>query len=234
MNRLISVIIPVYNHASALEKSLFSLFRQTHRPLEVIIANDGSTDEFDKVVEKVRAKINLDIKIITQKHQGASTARNRGFVEAVGQYVIFWDADTIADPRMLEKMFAALENNPDKSYAYSQFRFGWKKMPSHPFDAEMLRKNNYIDTVSLIRRADFTGFDEKLKRFQDWDLWLTLLEKNKTGVFVPEVLYKKLVGLRRGISAWLPGFVYRLPWKIKPVREYIAAREIILKKHGNI
>lgn len=240
MNRLISVIIPVYNHAAELKRSLFSLYRQTYRPLETIVVNDGSTDNFDKAMEEIKTKINLKIKVIIQERRGAAAARSRGFKESTGEYVIFWDADTLAKPEMLNKLFETLQNHPEASYAYSRFIFGWKKMRSREFNRELLRKENFIDTVSLISRSalievfgEQPPFDEKIKRFQDWDLWLTLLSKNKTGVLTPEILYKKLVGLRHGISRWLPAFIYRLPWKIKPVREYEAAREIILKNHKN-
>jgi hypothetical protein len=136
---------------------------------------------------------------------------------------------------MLIKMLSALQNNPQASYAYSRFKFGWKKMKSHEFEPELLKKINYIDTTSLIRRADFPigGFDESLKRFQDWDLWLTMLVNKKTGVFVPEVLFKKIVNGRRGISSWLPSFIFKLPWKTKKVLEYKKAKEVILKKHNS-
>ena len=248
MNPLISVIIPIYNHAHTLKRSLDSIFNQTHRPLEVIIVNDGSTDNFSEVMPVILNEIkdpSLFLKIISQSNQGAPTARNNGFAISKGEYVIFWDADTLANPQMLEKMFAHLQKHPDASYAYSKFKFGWKTIKSHPFDAQKLKQLNYIDVTSLIRRsaisppyqggvgvvAEAGPFDTSLKRFQDWDLWLTMLEQGKTGVFIPETLYEKVVGSREGISAWLPSFMYQLPWKTKQVKKYEAAKEIILKKH---
>ena len=234
MRPLISVIIPVYNHAHCLERCFFSLFRQTYRPLEIIVINDGSTDNFGEVMSaliKLPWIQNLSIKIIEQKNQGASAARNRGFTESLGEYVIFWDADTIARPEMLAKMQAALDSHPDVSYVYSQYRFGWKKIKSRPFDTESLKLTNYIDTTSLIRRTAVVPFDESLKRFQDWDLWLTMLEKGRVGVFISEVLFRKIVSGRRGYSEWLPSIMYRLPWQTRSVKEYGAARQIILRKH---
>jgi hypothetical protein len=74
-------------------------------------------------------------------------------------------------------------------------------------------------------------FDESLKRFQDWDLWLTLLAQNKTGVFVPEVLFKKIVGGRVGMSKWLPKWFYPLFPNSKAVTQYAAARKKIVQKH---
>ncbi|MBU1613002.1 glycosyltransferase family 2 protein, partial [Patescibacteria group bacterium] len=224
MKPLISVIIPVYNHTHTLQKCVESVFAQTHKPIEVIIVNDGSTDKFQDVVEEIRRK--FTVKILEQQNKGASSARNLGFWESGGEYVIFWDADTVAKPEMLEKMADTLLNNPMASYAYSQFKFGWKTIGSHEFDPELLKKNNYIDTTSLIKRKDFPGFGESLKRFQDWDLWLALLETGKTGKFIPEVLYTKIVGGTKNISAWLPSFFYKLPWKLKRVREYEEAKKI--------
>ena len=227
MNPLISVIIPVYNHAKVLPQTIASIFKQTYRPLEIIIINDGSTDNFSEAVKELE-----EVKIINQENKGAPTARNRGLSEAKGEYVIFWDADTLAKSQMLEKMYQALLNNPGAAYAYSSFCFGFKKMLSRPFSAEKLKELNYIDVTALIRRNQAVPFDQKIKRFQDWDLWLTMLEQNKTGSFVPEILYKKAVGARQGISQWLPRFVYKLPWKIKAVKEYEAAREIVRQKHS--
>ncbi|MFA5062062.1 MAG: glycosyltransferase family A protein [Patescibacteria group bacterium] len=236
MNPLISVIIPVYNHAHTIKKCISDILAQTYQPIEIIIVNDGSTDNFQQAISDLK---NSDIKIFSQENKGAPSARNLGFAQSKGEYVIFWDADTIARPDMLEKMYKALRDNSETSCAYSKFKFGWKTMQSHEFDPGLLKKLNYIDVTSLVRRSALTDlrpsagpWDESIKRFQDWDLWLSLLEKNKTGVFVPEVLYKKVVGNRKGISAWLPSFMYNLPWKIKKVADYEEAKAIVLKKHG--
>ena len=239
MTPLISVIIPVYNHAHTLKRSIESIFNLTYRPLEVIVVNDGSTDNFDEVIKDCLLLTDGDcigagsvLSVISQPNLGAPVARNRGFASSKGEYVIFWDADTLAHPQMLQKMFAYLQKHPEASYAYSQFKFGWKRIKSQPFDAGKLKQINYIDVTSLIRRADFPGFDESLKRFQDWDLWLTMLEQGKTGVFIPEVLYEKVVGSREGISTWLPSFMYQLPWKSVQVKKYETAKQIIVKKHN--
>ena len=229
---MISVIIPVYNRIELLNKALASIFAQTYKDIEVIVVDDGSSEKLQ--IQNYKFQNNVQVRLFKQENMGAPVARNRGLAEAKGEYVIFWDADTIGRPKMLEKMLFALEQNPKASYAYSRYYFGWKKMKSHTFDPILLQKINYIDQTSLVRRTDLPaeGCDASLKRFQDWDLWLTMLENKKTGVLAPEVLYKKIVRGRKGISSWLPGFVFKLPWKIKKVKEYEKAREIILKKHG--
>ncbi len=227
----ISVIIPVYNHAHTLEQSLRTLEKQTIQVKEVIIVNDGSKDNFNEVIENI--KTTLPLKILEQDNKGANSARNFGLQSATGEYIIFWDADTVARPDMLEKMLKTLHDNPKVSYTYSQYKFGWKKMKGRIFDPELLKKFNYIDQTSLIRRTDLpaSGCDASVKRFQDWDLWLSMLENNKTGIFIPEILYKNITRGRKGISSWLPSFVFKLPWKMKAVRDYESAKQIILQKH---
>jgi glycosyltransferase involved in cell wall biosynthesis len=231
---LISIIIPVYNHAHTLRAVFASILSQTVKDIEIIVINDGSTDDFSGAMKNILLNSiykNLKIKVIEQENGGAPVARNRGFRESSGEYVIFWDADTIADSNMLQKMLQALQNNPTVSYAYSGFKFGWKIFKSQKFDKEKLKQVNYIDVTSLLRRMDFPGFDESLKKFQDWDLWLNLLQKNKTGVFIPEILYRKIVSGRVGISQWLPKCFYRLPFKTKTVKKYDKWKEIVLNKY---
>lgn len=233
--KLISVIIPLYNHAETLLNSVRSVLGQTYRPHEIIIVNDGSTDNPKNTLHEVRElcdKYDISLKMFTRENRGAPAARNFGFEQAQGDYVIFWDADTTAVPGMLEQMLTVLEKNPSAGYAYCAYRFGWKTMKSFPFNSDLLKKMNYIDTTSLMRWDVFVGFDETLKRFQDWDLWLSLLEKKITGIFIPEVLFKKEVGRRKGISGWVPSFLYKFPWKTGRIKDYEKARDLVLHKHG--
>ena len=225
-----------------MKKCILSLASQTYWPLEIIIVNDGSTDNFPVAIKEVQQILqanNFIYKIINQSNVGAPAARNRGFRESTGGYVIFYDADIVARPEMLKKMYDALQNNSTASYAYGQFRFGWKKIKARAFDGEALKKNNYVNTVTLIRRSALFEistqggpWDESLKRLQDWDLFLTLLRYYKTGILVPEILYRAQVGGRNGISSWVPSFMYRLPWKTRTVKKFEAARAIIARKHG--
>ncbi|MCX6782193.1 MAG: glycosyltransferase family A protein [Candidatus Magasanikbacteria bacterium] len=235
MNELVSVIMPVYNHAKMLRRSLDSLRRQTYSPIEIIIVNDGSTDNFKDVIDSILQDKKFgacNIFVVEQENKGAPAARNRGYAFSKGEYVIFFDADTIADKDLIKKMKLALDKNPAVSYVYSGFKYGWKIMKPMIFDAAKLKSNNYIDVTALIRRNDFPGFDETINRFQDWDMWLTMLEKNKTGLCLPELLYKKIVAGRSGISRWMPKFAFRLRWKSKEVLRFEESRSVVRKKHG--
>ncbi|MCR4312555.1 MAG: glycosyltransferase family 2 protein, partial [Candidatus Uhrbacteria bacterium] len=227
------VVIPTYQHARSLPGCLDSVLKQQNVRTEIIVVNDGSTDNTEEVLAPYRNRAH----IITQQNQGGNPARNRGLAEAKGEFIIFCDADAVMRPDMLAKMLAMLQAHPDASIAYSGFYFGWKHFPGVPWNADRLRRVNFIHTTSLVRRADFPGFDNAVRRFQDWDVWLTMLEQGKSAVLVPETLFLCVIdGESRTGSSWLPSFVYRLPWKFlgwKPERvaKYELAREVIVKKH---
>ncbi len=233
---LISVVIPVYNHISDLKKALYSIKKQTYKNIEVIIIDDGSEIEVEKEIDSKSFPFNLVI--YRQENKGASAARNKGFEMSKGDFVIFWDADVIAQPEMLSKMHNVLTIHREASYVYCDFYYGKKEMKAVKFDPEKLKENNYIMTTSLVRREDFPGFDESLKRFQDWDLWLSMLEKNKIGIYIPEFLFFAIVN-KGGISSWLPSFAYKKPWSLLPgfrkkVKEYQKAKKIVMEKHNLI
>ncbi len=230
----ISVIIPTYQHADMLPRCLDHLFAQTRLPDEIFVINDGSTDHMLGALEPYLARITL----INQKHAGPNVARNRGFHASTGDLLLFCDADVIASERMLEQMEKKLNENPQASYAYSRFRYGWKKFGSYSLSARRLRRRNFIHTTSLIRREHFPGFDPTIKRFQDWDVWLTMLASGHTGVFVPELLFRVATSnARLSISKWRPSIFFSIPWRLigwtpSSVRYYEEARKIVAKKHG--
>lgn len=225
----ISVIIPAYNSELTIKKCLHSVLAQTHQPLEIIVVDDGSTDNTNTIVRTLFPNITL----VKQKNSGAPSARNAGARIAKGTYIIFLDSDIECHPKMFELMKKQLMSHPDISYAYSCFTFGWKKFPSYSFDEAKLKQYNYIHTSSLIRKIDFFGFDESLKRHQDWDLWLSMLEKGKKGILIKECLYKIHLQKNR-ISSWLPSIFYKVPFlkRMKSISDYEQSADIIRKKHN--
>lgn len=222
---MISVIIPVYNNYKELKNCLKSLARQSFKDFEVIVVDDGSTCEISK--PKVQM---LNLFFYKIKHGGAPRARNYGFEKSKGEFVLFCDADMELRDDCLEKMYRALKNSPHKSYAYSDFKYGFKNFIFWEFDKKKLMQNNYVSVCSLLRREYFPGFDESLKRFQDWDLWLTVLGKGGRGIYIPEVLIRVATSSGR-ISSWMPKLLYKLPF-LKRVRDYNMAKEIVIKKHN--
>ncbi|MBI4426447.1 MAG: glycosyltransferase [Candidatus Kerfeldbacteria bacterium] len=190
----VSVVIPTYNSAITLPRTLHSLAVQTWKDLEVLVVDDGSADHPDVVGRRFPS-----VRYVSQPHAGAAAARNHGFRESRGSLVLFCDADVTLHPRMIERMVTTLSLKPEAAYAYCSFRFGWRTFDLFDFDADRLKETNYISTMSLIRREAFPGFDESLVRLQDWDLWLTMLEHGHRGVWVPARLFSTSTA-GRGIS----------------------------------
>lgn len=234
----ISVVVPVYNRAQVFFRALESIAKQTYRPLQIIVVDDGSTEDIETVfgiISERHSSNECSFVYIRQENTGAPAARNRGFAEVKGEYVIFWDADIIGKANMLEVMHDILVKNSDASFAYSNFLLGRKLFRGIPFSHDALKKNNYITSTSLIRTADAVKWDESLKRFQDWDLWLTMAGQGKKGVWIDEILFQVEGG--GTISSWLPSFAYRVPFRWLPsiytkVKNYEAAREVLWYKHS--
>ena len=233
---MISIIIPVYNQADKLLATLNSINAQTYRELEVIIINDGSHDNpehtFTNFLDK--SKTDLTFYFFNQKNAGAPAARNRGFKESKGDFLFFCDADATLEPRALEILFQTLMENPEAGFAFSAFKWGKKTFAVGDFDTERLKREPYIHTMALIRRKAFpaTGWDESIKKFQDWDLWLTMSESGQFGVFVNYILFNVSPG--GTISSWLPSFAYKLLPFLPAVKKYKTAMAIIKAKHNLI
>ncbi|MDI3496032.1 MAG: hypothetical protein PWQ35_53 [Patescibacteria group bacterium] len=231
---MISVIIPLYNGEKTIIDTLQSLERQSYQDFEVIIVNDGSTDDSEKVVANYLKKINSShaYYFYNQANRGAPAARNYGFKKSKGDFVLFCDADAVLTPQALAVMYKTLEDNPEASYAYSSFNWGKKLFKLDEFNPERLKKMPYIHSLSLIRRQHFpvTGWDESLKKFQDWDLWLAMLQAGHIGIWIPQVLFSIKTG--GTMSSWLPAFAYRFFPFLKAVKEYKAAMKIIKQKYG--
>jgi glycosyltransferase involved in cell wall biosynthesis len=240
----IAVVIPCFNHANVLRRTLDALFSQTLPPAEVVVVDDGSDDHPEEVVREFLERSppseggDEGVKIIRfDKNRGAPAARNEGARVTSSPYIIFLDADSELVPTALETYIKTLEQHPEASFAYANLFWGKKAFPSRAYDLALLKKRNYIHTSSLIRREDFPGFDESIKKFQDWDLWLTMAEQGKKGAWINQFLY--VVEPRRvgGISKWIPSWLHRIPWPIfgwmpLEVKKYRAAEKIIRQKHG--
>ena len=233
---MISVIIPVFNAEESLRCCLDSLFLQTYRNIEVIIVNDASTDkslDIAKEYIKQMQEEGIPYKIINHENNtGAPSARNHGFQGSKGDYIFFCDADAVLEKDCFYEMVQALENNPGVSYAYSSFYWGKKLFKLWPFDGKKLRQMPYVHSSSLIRSKDFpiTGWDENIKRLQDWDLWLTMLDENHKGIHIDKVLFQVCAG--GTMSNWLPSIAYKLAPFLPEVKKYKSALKIVKEKHG--
>ena len=115
-NALISIVIPVYNAAKYLQRSIGSVMSQTYGNLEIICVDDGSKDESLSMLNSFVAK-DSRIKVISKENGGSSSARNAGLKVATGKYIGFIDADDYIEPDMYENLVTALENDFDADAA---------------------------------------------------------------------------------------------------------------------
>jgi hypothetical protein len=112
--------------------------------------------------------------------------------EATGEYLLFLDDDVVLHEDYLARTVGALRENPLCAYAYCHYRRRGiydDVIRAGPFSPRRLRRDNFISTMSPIRREAFVPWDERLDRFQDWDMWLTMLERGGVGVLVDDVLF---------------------------------------------
>ncbi len=124
-NPLVSVIIPSYNRATLLLETLASVQSQPYRPLQIIIVNDGSTDDTQKKahqwVEKQKSDPGLKFHLIQQENCGAAAARNNGKRQATGRYIHFLDSDDLVGPHFYTKIVAIMEKEVDCAFAWGDW-----------------------------------------------------------------------------------------------------------------
>ncbi len=113
-NSLVSIIIPAYNAASYIRETIQSIYAQSYQRWEVIIVNDGSTDNTSSIIESFKDK---RIRAISQENAGVAQARNKGLLFAKGEFIIFFDADDLMTPEFLDTRVRALKNDPAVGYA---------------------------------------------------------------------------------------------------------------------
>lgn len=228
---MISVIIPVFGRVALLRACIDSIIASYDGPLEIIIVDDGNVGADAATVQEITAHFQAQYVKLAER-RGAAAARNAGARSARGSYIFFADADIVMRAHALSHLMDALERDTQASFAYGDYLLQGHCMRGRNFSLDALRQNNYISTMTLLRADGFCGFDETLKRFQDWDLWLTLTERGLRGVYVPEIMYS--VDELGTMSRWLPSFCARravwFRW-IPRVRAYDDARKVVVLKH---
>jgi glycosyltransferase involved in cell wall biosynthesis len=202
---LISVIIPVYNAEKTIRETIESVLNQTLTDFELIIVNDGSQDA---TLEAIFSIQDPRIKVFSYANAGVSASRNRGIIQATGEYISFIDADDLWTPDKLEAQFNALKEHPEAAVAYSWT--DWIDESSQLIGAGVhqtasgnvygkLLLGDFIGSGSnpLIRKqalVEVGGFNESLVHAEDWDLWLRLAARyHFIAVPFPQVLYRKSI-----------------------------------------
>lgn len=189
---LVTIIVASYNYGAYLTEALSSALAQTHRPLEIIVIDDGSTDDSVEIANRFVP----DVRVIVQENRGLVAVLNRGIAEARGEYVCVLSADDIFRPTYVERLLKSLLDHPDAGFAYSAMQcFGAQDdlLPALPFSPALLLAGNTINGCGLLRTADARavgGYEPTLEgpAYEDWDFWLRMLEHGKPGVALDEPL----------------------------------------------
>lgn len=121
---LVSIVVPTRNRAQLLEETLESLCRQTYRPLQIIVINDGSDDDTERRVRTVQAELPHGIQLVyeSQPQGGAPAARNLGASLSEGEFIVFMDDDDVASEAFIEARVTALNSNPAANLAFGTWQ----------------------------------------------------------------------------------------------------------------
>jgi len=197
---LVSVIIPTFNRAWCLMEAIDSVLAQTYQNYEVIVVDDGSTDNTNELLSQCQ-----DISVIKQSNQGVSSARNRGVTSSKGELIAFLDSDDLWLPEKLAAQVAFFRAHQDATICQTQevwIRNNRQIFPKSKHKKEsgffferslelclvspsaVMMKNRMFDDVGL--------FDESLPACEDYDLWL------RTGLRMPIYLIDKALVIKRG------------------------------------
>jgi len=206
-SRKISVVIPCFNHGEFLPEAVASVTAIKRDDVELIVVDDGSTDE--------RTRKELDVlalqatKVIRQENGGPAAARNAGILASRGEYILPLDADNRLRPGYIEHGIRILDSSPHVGVVYSDAEYiGIRSGRWHvgAFRPDRLLQWNYIDTCAVYRRSVWEqngGYDEArvVQGLADWDFWLGALEHGWQFAYVPEILYEYRVAEQSMITS---------------------------------
>jgi len=201
---LVSVIVPVYNRAHLLTETVASILAQTYRNIEIILVNDGSTDNSLEVIKALQQENHDVIRIVDQNNQGQTIARNKGIEQSHGKYVAFLDSDDLWVPDKLEQQIPLFDRNVGLVYGGVEFidecgeTIGFDPCDPHvqgEIYPQLLVKNRMTGgSVVVLREAlEKVGvFDPEFSAAENWDLWLRICK-----VYQAKLVNKAVVKYRR-------------------------------------
>ncbi len=187
----VSVIIPAYNAERFLRETVDSALNQTYRDTEVLVIDDGSTDETPGILDAYGDRI----RVLRQANQGRAAACNAGVETARGEWIAFLDADDLWLPEKLERQMGECSqfaiSHTNSFFFGEQFPEDVLKTSVTPqyggWVLELLLLDNFVTCSSvMIRREvyrDHGGFDPTFRSFEDWPLWLKVCAEHELGTW---------------------------------------------------
>jgi glycosyltransferase involved in cell wall biosynthesis len=199
LNReLISVVVPCYNQAIFLHESVESIISQSYSNFEIIVVNDGSTDDTSFVANALITEYpDYSIRLIEKKNGGVASARNMGISLSKGEFILTLDADDKIHPDFMRKCSGLLNDNLDISIAYTDYQhFGDVDLivntPEYDFQVLYSQKCLHTATALFRKKAwiDAGGYNSNLIwGAEDWEFWIKCGNMGHFGKRVPEVLF---------------------------------------------
>lgn len=196
----VSVVVPAYNGARYIEEALRSILAQTRQPCEIIVVDDGSTDDTAVVVQTVGHAI----RYLSQRNMGLAAARNTGIRNSRGDTIALLDADDLWEPQFLEVLTSLLARYPEAGGAYCGFQYvdhhgravgtpSVRVVAPEAFHKALVADGNWLSACGVIFRkrlaAEVGLFDESLRAAEDEDLWIRM-SAHRAFVGVPAALVK--------------------------------------------
>ena len=193
-----SIVIPAYQAAGFIVRAIESALAQTTPTLEIIVSDDGSTDDLSKTLEPYEDRVD----IMRGPHAGQQTARNRGFRAASGDFVANLDADDVLYHEWLEALTELSVERPDLDILTTDSLLVRDKQPIRHCYSEgwvfytddqprRILQRSFVANIAAVRRArflDIGGFDESIPWCDDWDFWLRLILNGSRAGCVDEPL----------------------------------------------
>lgn len=191
---LVSILMPIYNYGNRLNQTLNSVFQQDYTNFEIIIVDDGSTDEYVKM--KLKHLENTErIKVRYKENGGPSSARNEAFKHTTGDYILPLDADDMILPGYLKTCVTILEKNTNVSPVYCDTIHAGQQqqLEKRPeWTKEILLRGPFIVNCSMFHRKAFekvNGYDEDLFGWEDYDMWVRMMKEGYKGKRIPKPLF---------------------------------------------
>jgi GT2 family glycosyltransferase len=179
----VSVIIPTYNRGWIIREAIDSVMVQDYRDFELIVVDDGSTDNTPDILDSFRD----EIRVLRQENQGVSAARNRGLATASGRFIAFLDSDDLWLPQKLLRQVEFFNKNPDAQICQTEETWIRKGVRVNPKKRHKKPRGMIFEpslalclvspSAVMIRASLFEkvgGFDETLPACEDYDLWLRI------------------------------------------------------------
>ncbi len=193
----VSIVIPCHNYGQYLRECVESVLWQTFTDWEMIIINDGSTDDTHEVAQQIlKAYPDYRIRYHSQECKGIVQPRNYGVSISQGQYILALDADDLLAPTFLEKTVPILDSRPEVAYVSTKalfFGISNKIWPRSQFSPLNLPVTNQQTNTTLFRRAmwdDLRGWDERMSDgYVDWEFWVRGTKKGWLGEQLDDCLF---------------------------------------------